>query len=92
MSKRARQYIKHPLAEVSFQRSRVLLLGGLYLGDSKMADHKIRRKYGGENEMSWIQPVCSCGWKGKKHFAWNDYQRTNVKVEISEHIRLEKTP
>ena len=54
-----------------------------------MDKHKISREYGGENEMSWIQPTCSCGWKGKKHFAWNDYQRTNIKAEISEHIRLE---
>ena len=52
-----------------------------------MDKHEIKRNYGGENEMSWIQPVCSCGWEGKKHFAWNDFQRTNVKAEISSHMR-----
>lgn len=52
-----------------------------------MENHKTSRKYGGENEMSWIQPTCLCGWEGKKHFAWNNYQRTNVKAEISKHMR-----
>ena len=52
-----------------------------------MDKHEIKRNYGGENEMSWIQPVCSCGWEGKKHYAWNDYQHTNVKKEIHKHIR-----
>ena len=62
-----------------------MLLKSLIDRDREMDNHEIRRKYGGENEMSWIQPTCSCGWKGKKHFAWNDYQRTNVKKEIGKH-------
>ena len=52
-----------------------------------MDNHEIKRKYGGEKELSWIQPTCSCGWEGSKHYAWNDYQRTNIKKEIHKHIR-----
>lgn len=52
-----------------------------------MDGHKIRRKFGGSEEMSWIQSVCSCGWEGQKHYAYNDYQRTNLKQEQSNHMR-----
>ena len=50
-------------------------------------EHKLKRHYGGRNEMSWIQSECSCRWVGEKHYAWNDYQRTNVKKEWAEHLK-----
>lgn len=52
-----------------------------------MDNHEIKRKYGGSEELSWIQPYCSCGWEGKKHFAYNDYQHSNIKAEITKHLR-----
>ena len=27
---------------------------------------------------AWIQPVCSCGWKGNKVHAYNNWQTTLV--------------
>lgn len=53
-----------------------------------MEEHEIKKHYGGREEMSWIQAECSCGWSGKKHYAYNDYQRSNLKEEIHKHIRL----
>ena len=49
--------------------------------------HKAERHYGGKNEMSWIQTECSCGWVGVKQYAYNDYQRTNLKSEWAQHLR-----
>ncbi len=48
--------------------------------------HKLDRHYGGSREMSWIQSECSCGWIGEKHYAYNDYQRTNLNIEWSKHL------
>lgn len=55
-------------------------------------EHEIMRLQGGHKETSWIQPACSCGWFGKKEYAYNDYQHTNVKEDIQEHLRKEYTP
>lgn len=47
---------------------------------------KIVQKYGGNNESGWIQNHCeTCGWSGKKHYAYEDYQRTNKKHEGMAH-------
>ena len=40
-----------------------------------MSDHKLTRKTGGRMETGWIQPVCTCGWEGRKEYAYNDYQK-----------------
>ena len=48
--------------------------------------HKLNRNRGGQNELSWIQPICSCGWEGHKHYAYNDYQFSMLKDEENEHI------
>lgn len=50
-------------------------------------NHVLTRKYGGENITGWIQPTCSCGWEGRKEYAYEDYQHTNVKEQESDHIR-----
>ena len=55
--------------------------------DMSEEKHELKRCYGGKDEMSWIQSMCSCGWVGKKHYAWNDYQRTNLKNEWAEHLK-----
>lgn len=54
--------------------------------------HKLTRNFGGKNELSWKQPICSCGWKGKKHYAYNDYQHSNLKDEENKHIYQPKEP
>lgn len=54
-------------------------------------EHEISKDYGGRNEMSWIQAKCSCGWVGEKHYAWQDFQRTNLKREIANHKKGENS-
>jgi len=50
--------------------------------------HEIREQRGNDGdcgEMSWIQPVCTCGWEGTKVYAWNNWQFTEVNRQGSEH-------
>lgn len=49
--------------------------------------HEIKRESGGKNESGWIQAQCSCGWQGKPHYAHNDYQHSNYKEEVQQHMR-----
>lgn len=42
---------------------------------------------GGEDFNSWIQPTCACGWVGRQHFAYSDYQHTNAHQELIAHKR-----
>lgn len=49
--------------------------------------HDLVREKGGLGEESWIQPTCSCGWVGRKEYAYNDWQMTNVSEQEREHIR-----
>lgn len=37
--------------------------------------------------MGWIQPVCSCGWGGRKEYAHNDYQHSNVLEQEEAHLQ-----
>ena len=60
---------------------------GTPLNEQGEVRHKAERHYGGKNEMSWIQTECSCGWVGVKQYAYNDYQRTNLKDEWLKHLR-----
>lgn len=46
---------------------------------------EISKTSGGKNESAWIKNHCTCGWKGKAHFAYEDMQRTNVNREASAH-------
>jgi hypothetical protein len=57
-----------------------------------MTQHEINREFGGKNELSWKQLICSCGWKGKKHYAYNDYQFSNLRAEENEHITKSPNP
>jgi hypothetical protein len=52
-----------------------------------MSEHTLTREYGGKRESSWIKPRCSCGWVGEARYAFEDYQRTLVEVDESDHIR-----
>ena len=45
----------------------------------------LKRLSGGMGLDSWIQPSCSCGWKGRKEYAHNDYQYTNVREQEDSH-------
>ncbi len=49
--------------------------------------HEISRRRGGQNESGWIQPHCSCGWVGNMHYAYNDYQHSNLNEEEDSHMR-----
>jgi len=46
---------------------------------------KLANLHGGRGEMGWVQPACSCGWVGKKHYAHNDYQYYNAIEEFINH-------
>lgn len=47
--------------------------------------HHITRNTGGKNESSWIQSVCSCGWKGEKKYAYEDYQHFLIDKQEIKH-------
>ncbi|MDZ4344696.1 MAG: hypothetical protein U1E51_19920 [Candidatus Binatia bacterium] len=57
-----------------------------------MKEHELKREYAGKEEMGSITPTCSCGWRGRAEFAYNDYQFSNVKDQESEHIRNANRP
>ena len=50
--------------------------------------HELKREHNGKAEMSSITPTCSCGWRGRAEYAYNDYQHTNVKEQEILHIKL----
>lgn len=54
--------------------------------------HELTIERGGRAEMGWLQNKCSCGWTGKKHYAYNDYQHTNAREEAARHLREPSTP
>lgn len=47
--------------------------------------HILKRIEGGKGIEGWIQPECSCGWKGRKEYAHNDYQHSNVAEQEHNH-------
>jgi hypothetical protein len=49
--------------------------------------HQLRYDEGGEGNMGWIKPVCSCGWQGGQHYAYNDTQYTDANREAGNHLR-----
>jgi len=51
-----------------------------------MNNHNITRESGGKFESGWVQPKCSCGWVGRKEYAYNDWQMTNVKDQEDNHF------
>lgn len=51
-----------------------------------MSGHNLTRNFGGRMEAGWIQPACSCGWKGDKECAYNDYQQRNVREQQVAHM------
>ena len=55
-----------------------------------MSEHELKRKRGGQNELGWIQPACSCGWVGNKHYAYDDYQHSNCRDEEQRHLLFAK--
>lgn len=49
--------------------------------------HSLKREYaGGDTIEGSITPTCSCGWKGRAEYAWNDWQHTNVADQEKEHL------
>jgi len=58
-----------------------------------MPKHEIKHTSGGSAEMSWIQPVCSCGWVGSKRYGYEDYQYALVKQQEAAHLaRPDQSP
>ena len=49
--------------------------------------HELKRERAGKAEMGSITPTCSCGWRGRTEYAYNDYQHTNVKEQEGDHMR-----
>ena len=49
-------------------------------------EHIITEEEGGHMYESWIQPVCSCGWQGRREYAHNDYQHSNVREQEERHL------
>ena len=50
-------------------------------------DHIINRTFSPGEETGWIQDVCTCGWKSKQYYGWQDNQYSLCKAETTEHIR-----
>ena len=59
----------------------------VFLG-AAMIEHAITYRRDGIGAMGWMQPACSCGWEGVKHYAYNDYQHADAHDEASRHVRL----
>lgn len=55
-------------------------------------EHKMKREHGGEGMMGWMQPACSCGWKGTQFFAYEDYQHTSCARQEVNHKREADAP
>lgn len=41
----------------------------------------------GEGIEGGVTPVCTCGWRGRTEYAWNDWQMTNVSDQEQDHLR-----
>lgn len=52
----------------------------------KIDGHTISEIKGGIGMGSFIQPVCSCGWVGREHYAYCNYQYSNYCDNIDEHF------
>lgn len=57
----------------------------------KISGHDISAVTGGKGMTSFIQPKCSCGWIGREHYAYCNYQYSNFDDNANEHLsRLPK--
>ena len=50
-----------------------------------MKKHETKELKGGEGMMGWIQPSCSCGWVGRKEYAYGSAQFTNHYQQVANH-------
>jgi hypothetical protein len=53
-------------------------------------EHRFARDRGGEGMSNWIQSRCTCGWKSKIEYAYEDYQHTNISDQEGQHIASTK--
>lgn len=58
-----------------------------HLIDDKKA-HEIKVKSYGHSEMQYLQNVCTCGWIGRKFYAYEDLQITLCRDERDNHLRI----
>ena len=54
--------------------------------------HELKRECVGQNEAGSITPTCSCGWRGRAEYRYNDYCHSNVRDQESEHLRSTRKP
>jgi hypothetical protein len=57
--------------------------------DDTQAKHHITRETSGDQFASYIQPVCTCGWKGRKQSCHNNWQMHDVARAITDHLYSE---
>ncbi len=50
-------------------------------------NHELIRKREGKGEGGSITPTCSCGWVGKPHYGYEDYQHSLVREQEMKHTR-----
>lgn len=58
--------------------------------ETQNTSHKIKRVYCESGMESWIQPACSCGWEGRKEYAYEDWQMTNLHEQEQQHINAKQ--
>ncbi|WP_159460746.1 hypothetical protein [Pasteurella testudinis] len=49
-------------------------------------EHKIKIVYGGKEELSFQQLECSCVWKSRKFYAYEDYQIALRRAAEEQHL------
>lgn len=54
-----------------------------------MTTHKVENKSGDKSGKweSFLQPVCSCGWKGKQVSCYNNWQMHDLAEQARKHIQ-----
>lgn len=62
-------------------------IGAIRRDNVNKVAHEISYEREGKAEMRSHLPICSCGWKGRKEYAYNDYCHTNVQEQISDHLQ-----
>jgi len=51
-----------------------------------LSGHNITMNKVGDGLGGYIQPICSCGWVGREHYAYCNHQFSNYHDNIDEHF------
>ena len=52
----------------------------------KIDGHVIAVQRGGDGMMGFIQPACSCGWIGREHYNYCNWQHSNFDDDADRHL------